>query len=323
MDSKDASLLSLEEVVKVMELNDIIHPIEVVRRWIRNTDKAKKGKGKQPLRLLSATKASGKWWIEKGEVERFISDYFVDKSEDYSKNLMVENKHKAIISNLFSNKETLCALFEREVYHYGKWYFYRRNITIKEILQLKEKLWIPLYHRRLVWSIQKQRKFIEDYFYEEESISMIFIAQIGKKYVLVDGYQRIMTLYKFCNDKLKIRLRSENDENPSYMGQRLLTFSDFGEEVQKCFFDMAIVSLTEGRNIKDKSALLHAYLAYNYHGEYRGWKKKERKHSIDERSNEFGRIVSKQLNSGIALKEASYLNLLEIAEKTKWEFIRL
>lgn len=108
------------------------------------------------------------------------------------------------------------------------------DLSFREIISMYEEgeLLKPELQRKYVWDRNEASRFIESILMGLP-VPSIFLAQVGKKKLIVDGYQRIMTIYEYVNegvfskDGKSFRLTSSEKINERWRGK---TYSELSED---------------------------------------------------------------------------------------------
>ncbi len=99
----------------------------------------------------------------------------------------------------------------------------------------------PDYQRNVIWKLDKQTAFIESLFMGI-IVPPIYVVEIPGKsllddstYEVVDGKQRLTTIYNFLRDKLKLEKKSLEYYKDWFSGK---TYSEIIENYQECTYEM-------------------------------------------------------------------------------------
>lgn len=107
------------------------------------------------------------------------------------------------------------------------------DLSFRELINMYEEgeLVKPELQRKYVWERPEASRFIESILLGLP-VPSIFLAQVGKKKLIVDGYQRIMTVYEyvklgvFSKDGKVFKLSSSDMINPKWRGKSFNELED-------------------------------------------------------------------------------------------------
>lgn len=107
------------------------------------------------------------------------------------------------------------------------------DLSFRELITMYEEgeLVKPELQRKYVWERNEASRFIESILLGLP-VPSIFLAQVGKKKLIVDGYQRIMTVYEyiklgiFSKDGKVFKLSSSDMINPRWRGKSFNELED-------------------------------------------------------------------------------------------------
>lgn len=107
------------------------------------------------------------------------------------------------------------------------------DLSFRELISMYEEgeLVKPELQRNYVWERNEASRFIESILLGLP-VPSIFLAQVGKKKLIVDGYQRIMTVYEyvklgvFSKDGKTFKLSSSDMINPRWRGKSFNELED-------------------------------------------------------------------------------------------------
>lgn len=137
-------------------------------------------------------------------------------------NLLIENdfEDKAYLENKLElegndadNEDYDVDILENEVISFVG------NFSLLEYAsKLKSEIIVrPNFQRRSVWSPRQKSKLIESFLASYPVPPVILYKEKGKEqYLIIDGYQRISTIYEFINDKFRLRIKNDKCRNKLY-----------------------------------------------------------------------------------------------------------
>jgi len=107
------------------------------------------------------------------------------------------------------------------------------DLSFREIITMYDEgeLLKPELQRKYVWDRNEASRFIESILMGLP-VPSIFLAQVGKKKLIVDGYQRIMTIFEyvkvgvFSKDRKSFKLSSSEKINERWRGKTFLELSE-------------------------------------------------------------------------------------------------
>lgn len=142
---------------------------------------------------------------------------------------------------------------------------YDREITIKELLTIKDFIEYPWYCRGQVWDSQMKALYIQTLIYGYLSSPIYLYSLDNGNYWVIDGKQRLETIYAFINNKFKISkrlsehhsLRPENHDD--LVGKK---FKDLSDEQGKLIMDYVLGLCIYTRRLP-KEKLGRLFLVYN------------------------------------------------------------
>lgn len=108
-------------------------------------------------------------------------------------------------------------------------------LRVEELLQMKSLINIPLFQRNFIWLESTQSKFILTLLELSSSLSTMYLAQDGNGYILVDGRQRLETVFRFAEGKLN--LKYGGDTSLDVIGK---DFDQLSDDLQRRFLDGTI-----------------------------------------------------------------------------------
>lgn len=173
---------------------------------------------------------------------------------------------------------------------------FREIITMYDEKELKK----PELQRKYVWDRSEASRFIESILMGLP-IPSIFLAKVGKNKLIIDGYQRIMTVYdyvkrgKFAEEGKVFKLSNSDKINKRWRGK-------------------AFSELTDDEQIMIKSTTIHAIIFEQRHPE----NDDTSLYQIFERINTSGRTLMPQEIRNCIYQGAFNSMLFELNENPKW-----
>lgn len=78
----------------------------------------------------------------------------------------------------------------------------RKELTIKELIEIKADLKLPKFHREFIWDLNRQKLLI-DSILRDYPISEFYFIQDKNQLYCIDGFQRISTILAFNSNELE------------------------------------------------------------------------------------------------------------------------
>ena len=140
-----------------------------------------------------------------------MEDFLLNEN-DFEDKSYLENKSE-LEGNDSDNEENDIDILENEVISYVG------NFSLLEYASKLEQGIIkrPDFQRRSVWSPRQKSKLIESFLASYPVPPVILYKEKGKEqYLIIDGYQRISTIFEFINNEFRLRIKNETCRNKLY-----------------------------------------------------------------------------------------------------------
>lgn len=123
----------------------------------------------------------------------------------------------------------------------------RKTVKIQELFELYKKYSLilqPFFQRNLVWTEKGKSHFLESILLGMP-ISEVFLSVVDGKYSVIDGQQRLSTIFHFIENKIKLQ-NLENLENLNgFYFQDLSKIDLYQNQSQFLNYEISIVEITE------------------------------------------------------------------------------
>lgn len=133
------------------------------------------------------------------------------------------------------------------------------NMSISDVMKrIQDKRWImdPDFQREFVWEKQRQSRLVESCIMRIP-LPVFYLAEDNKgKIIVVDGLQRLSTLYSFTQDEFKLtglgKGEAERKQNSPLLGKR---FSDLPLHLQERILDTQLTLYILDKNAPSRAKL--------------------------------------------------------------------